>query len=96
MARGVDPVSELRDRFRTAVGFKRHVTRAGGNEAFSRSIAGRAGLQETDRPGIGDVGLVVTGDGATMAIKATGPNWIGKTVKGVAIGPFSCIVAWKL
>src|SRR5947209_4628702 len=56
---GVDPVAEFRG-FPTATGFRRFVAKAGGNEAFSRAIAARAALQETEEPKIGDVGLVET------------------------------------
>jgi hypothetical protein len=95
-AKGKDPVAHVRGRFRTATGFRRHVSAAGGNEAFSRDIAGRAGLRETDTPGIGDVGLVATGDGATMAIKLDANKWACKTLQGIAIAPFEQITAWRL
>ena len=53
-------------------------------------------MKETDRPGIGDVGLVATGDGATMAIKVDADKWACKTHQGIAIAPFEHITAWRL
>jgi hypothetical protein len=93
---GADPVKEFRRRFASAVGFQRHVRRAGGNESFARNVAERAGLVEIQVPELGDVGLVVTGDGATMAIKCAGRNWACKTLHGIAIAPFEQIIAWRL
>jgi hypothetical protein len=83
-------------RFKTPLGFRRFVTKHGGNENFSRSVAAKAGLEQTSAPMLGDVGLVYA-DGATMAIKADGSHWIVKrNSEGVAIGPFRHIVAWML
>jgi hypothetical protein len=93
---GSDPVEDVRGRFKTPIGFQRFVARADGNEAFSRRIAEAAGLAETDEPILGDVGLVATGDGATMAIKVDIKNWACKTADGIAIGPFEQITAWRL
>lgn len=89
-------MNELRGKFKTAVSFQRHVMKAGGNEQFSRDIAAKAGLNETGTPRLGDVGLVATGEGATMAIKVDGANWALKTETGIAIGPFEQIAAWRL
>lgn len=91
-----DPVGHVRGRFKTTTGFQRFVVSSGGNEAFSKEIASRAGLIETDEPILGDVGLVATGDGATMAIKVDANRWACKTVHGIAIGPFEQITAWRL
>jgi hypothetical protein len=93
---GCDPVAEYRGKFKTPLGFRRFVTKHGGNENFSRSVAAKAGLEQTSAPMLGDVGLVYA-DGATMAIKADGPHWIVKRHgEGIAIGPFRPIVAWML
>jgi Domain of unknown function (DUF6950) len=93
--KGFDPVAKYRKRFKTARGFQRFIVRNGGNEAFSRMVARKAGLVETETPQLGDVGLIYA-DGAMMAIKGDKNNWIAKTSGGVAIGPFECIVAWRL
>jgi hypothetical protein len=93
---GNDPVDDIRGRFKTASGFRRFVMSSGGNEAFSCSIAKRAGLVGTDRPMLGDIGLVATGDGATMAIKLDADKWACKTLDGIAIAPFGQIAAWRL
>jgi hypothetical protein len=93
---GSDPVEGVRGRFKTASGFRRHVAASGGNEEFSCRIAERSGLVETDKPVPGDVGLVATGDGATMAIKVDANRWACKTLYGIAIGPFEQITAWRL
>jgi hypothetical protein len=91
-----DPVGHVRGRFKSASAFRRFVMNAGGTEAFSRGIAEQAGLVETDHPILGDVGLVATGDGATMAIKVDSNRWACKTLYGIAIGPFEQITAWRL
>jgi hypothetical protein len=91
---GRDPVAEYRNRFGRRE-FTRRVLKAGGTEAFSRMIAYKAGLLETETPQLGDVGLIF-GDGATMAIKADFDRWAVKTSGGIAIGPFRCIVAWSI
>lgn len=96
LVRGVDPVEYLRHRFKTATGFRRHVRSAGGNETFSRRIAGRAELAETYTPKMGDVGLVQTERGAMMAIKVDGNKWVAKSETGIVIAPFHQIVAWSL
>lgn len=95
-AKGIDPVADIRGRFETATGFRRFVTKAGGNETFSRGIAERSGLEKTLWPNTGDVGLVATGEGATMAIKVEGNKWACKTLQGIAIAPFEQITAWRL
>jgi hypothetical protein len=69
---------------------------AGGNEAFSRAIAAKAGLKETDDPGRGDVGLVITGSGATMAICVGNSRWAAKSQDGVCIAAFPMIIAWRV
>lgn len=94
LSTGIDPVSQLRGRFRSAHEFRRHVEQLGGNEAFSRSIAKKARLIETNNPKPGDVGLVATGDGATMAINVGENKWAAKSLSGVTIAPFEHIVAW--
>jgi hypothetical protein len=96
MMTGEDPVADTRGRFKTVSGFVRHVASSGGNEEFSRQVAKRARLVETDAPIFGDVGLVATGDGATMAIKVDAERWACKTSYGIAIGPFEQITAWRL
>jgi hypothetical protein len=55
---GRDPVLKYRGRFSSSIGFQRHIMSIGGNEAFSRTVAAKAGLKATDEPGRGDVGLV--------------------------------------
>lgn len=72
------------------------VARAGGNEAFSRQIAERAGLTETLQPQRGDVGLVSNAAGATMAICIGDGRWAAKSPRGVLIAVCDVIVAWSL
>jgi hypothetical protein len=96
LVRGFDPVADYRKRFKTAAGFKRHVLAVGGNEAFSRAIAERAGLNETDRPKVGDVGVIDTQIGAAMAIKVPDDKWVAKGADGVVISPATCLIAWAV
>lgn len=96
LVRGVDPVADFRRRFKTAAWFRRMVKAAGGNEAFSRGVAERAGLVETDKPKRGDVGLISTAAGATMAIYVGGGRWAAKSPRGVAIAAFPPVVAWSV
>jgi hypothetical protein len=93
---GRDPVLKYRGKFSSSMGFKRHIMAAGGNEAFSRAIAAKAGLKETDDPGRGDVGLVITGSGATMAICVGNSRWAAKSQDGVCIAAFPMIIAWRV
>lgn len=96
LVRGFDPVGEFRRRFKTAAWFKRMVAKAGGNEMFSRGVAACAGLVETDTPKRGDVGLITTAAGATMAIYVGDGRWAAKSPQGVLIADFPLIVAWSV
>jgi hypothetical protein len=93
---GRDPVLKYRGKFSSSVGFKRHIMSIGGNEAFSRTVAAKAGLKATDEPGRGDVGLVITGSGATMAICVGNGRWAAKSQDGVCIAAFPMITAWRV
>lgn len=95
LVRCIDPVADFRG-FQTATGFKRLVAKSGGNEAFSRAVAERAGLQQTAEPDRGDVGLISTASGASMAIYVGDGQWAAKSPTGVTIAPFDVTVAWSL
>jgi hypothetical protein len=93
---GQDPVLKHRGKFTSSIGFQKFVVECGGAEAFSRSVASRAGLEETEDPSRGDVGLVVTGSGATMAICMGQGRWAAKSQDGVCIASFPLITAWRV
>lgn len=93
---GIDPVRDMRKRFDDAFAFQRFVLVRGGNEAFSRGIAERAGLSETGAPQRGDVGLVQTGAGAAMAICIGDGRWAAKSMHGVVIAEMPVITAWSI
>lgn len=94
--RGVDPSLPWRGRYRTARGAIRQIRRAGGdfNDVVSKAMAA-AGLAETAEPLPGDVGLVQTPAGVTLAIR-TPLGWAAKAERGIAAAPFHCVRAWSV
>ena len=91
--RGVDPAARWRGRYRTALGAKRNLRRGLGvvaGEAFAV-----AGLQRTTDPRPGDVGVVWTPQGASLAIR-TATGWAGKAETGIVVAPFETLFAWTV
>ncbi|MGA0564176.1 DUF6950 family protein [Ancylobacter sp. VNQ12] len=93
--RGVDPSAPWRGRYKTARGAMRHV-RKGGDfvDVVSRAMAD-AGLVETVYPQIGDVGVVLTPLGASLAVR-TYTGWAGKSERGVVVAPYALVKAWTV
>ncbi len=91
--RGVDPAAEWRGRYRTRRGAMRNV-----RPGFLLVVAGamaKAGLKTTDDPTPGDVGVVMTPQGASLAIK-TPTGWAGKAEAGIVVAPFTALEAWSI
>jgi hypothetical protein len=95
LRRGIDPAASLRGRYRTALGARRHIARAGGWEALTRRLAEQAGLSETDTPNAGDIGLVESEQGPMLAIR-TATGWACKGLRSIVVAPFKPIVAWSV
>ncbi len=94
--RGVDPAASLRGRYRTAIGAMRHVRRLGGFEAMARSLMAGCGFIATDRPDLGDVGLVKHPVvGPVFAIRCA-IGWAVKSPEGVAVGDYPTVVVWSV
>jgi len=54
-----------------------------------------AGLVETRDPLPGDVGVVLTPNGAAMAIR-TRRGWAVKSAVGFGVGPYPMLAAWRV
>lgn len=93
--RGVDPSAPWRGRYRTARGALRHI-RKGGDfvDVVSRAMAA-AGLAETSDPQPGDVGVVLTDMGGTLAVR-TSTGWACKSERGVVVAPYELVKAWTV
>lgn len=93
LRRGVDPAARWRGRYRTARAAHRNL-KNGLVSVASESMAS-AGLSATDDPQPGDVGVVLTGQGQSLAIK-TVTGWAGKAETGVVVAPFPVLAAWTV
>ena len=75
---GRDPASAWRGRYRTLLGAARLASAAGGMEALYAAACRAAGLVRTQRPLLGDVGL--------LRLPAQAGPTLGQSVGGIAIG----------
>lgn len=92
---GVDVFAVCRGQYHDLRSYARYVRKAGGFEQTVFHVMRLSGLPETQEPRLGDVGLVMTGNGPMGAIRlATG--WALKTVDGIAIREFPAIAAWRV
>lgn len=89
-----DPAAPYRGRYRTALGRERIVRREGGMLAVMEAGAARAGLEATDEPVRGDVGLVRVGERPVAAI-CLNRLWAAKG-EGVTVAPAEVIKAWRV
>lgn len=92
---GMDPSAPLRDRYRTKIGAKRHIARAGGLVPLIADHMAAAGIPETDEPQPGDLGVVVTAQGQAMAIR-TASGWACKGPHGLVLGQPVMLAAWSV
>ena len=92
---GIDPAAGLRG-YSDDRGAMLRIGRAGGFEELARQALGEtAGLEETELPQPGDVGLVEAGGCLTLAIK-TSSGWACKENDGLAILPATVRCAWRV
>lgn len=89
-----DPAKSYRGRYRTALGRERIVRREGGMLAVMDAGAARAGLESTESPLRGDVGLVRMSD-RTVAAVCLNRLWAAKG-PGVVVGPAEVLKAWRV
>lgn len=94
MRRGVDPAAHLRG-YTTERGALRHIRRAGDLPTLVALCMDGAGLERTDAPGPGDIGVVQTDQGPALALR-TERGWAAKAPAGVVVGPFLLIQAWAV
>lgn len=92
-----DPAAPWRGRYRTALGAKRIINRAGGELALLES---GLDLERTTDPLGGDVGLVrgltPKGEALCGAIRL-GSRWACLWQgRGVLVGPADCLAAWRV
>lgn len=88
---GVDPMAPLRGRYKTRLGALRLIRRMGGWQAMTEALAAQAGLV----PGgaaQGDLGLVETGRGPGLAVRAL-HGWAAPLDNGVVILP-RALASW--
>lgn len=93
--RGVDPGARWLGRYRTARGAALHLRRGGGLLAVATVAFAEAGLVATDAPAIGDVGIVMAGQGETLAIR-TATGWACAAVTGIGVAQFAAVKAWSV
>jgi hypothetical protein len=96
---GVDPAAHLRGRYHTALGCRRILRREGGPLSVVSRCAAGVGLEPTDTPRSGDVGVVAAlterGIEAVGAI-CTGPRWAMLGTRGLLVGPAQPFAAWRV
>ncbi len=92
---GVDPAAAWRGQCASEHDARRIVARGGGVLALAQAGCAAAGLVPTGDPLPGDVGVVLTPQGATMAIR-TRIGWACKTTDGLAVGPYPRLAAWRV
>lgn len=97
---GKDPALPWRGRYRTARGAARHLLRGAGAWPLSGALIPisakameSAGLQPTDAPKPGDIGLVETSNGFALAIR-TRTGWACKSPGGITVAPFHAFSVW--
>lgn len=94
--RGVDPAAPARGRYRTKLGWQRLASRAGGLTALVGGLLEAIGLEPTEAPKIGDVGVVIVPIvGEACAIR-TARGWAVKLTDGLIRADFRTVRAWSV
>lgn len=93
--RGIDPAAHLRGTYGGVIACNRLLRREGGLPALAGRLARSAGLEETETPVAGDVGVIVTGIGPFLMLCA-GAGWAWKTTDGVLFAPAAPLKAWAV
>lgn len=86
---GIDPMAAYRGRYGTALGAKRMA------RDLATAVHQAVTLPRTTTPVAGDVGLVETPAGPTMAIR-TARGWAVKTPAGMACANLKPLAAWRV
>ena len=93
---GLDPAAAWRGRYSTALGRERILKRDGGPLAVMTRGAESVGLQRTDEPKRGDVGLIRL-DGRDYGAVCLGERWALVTKSGLAaVKPDEILRAWRV
>ena len=79
---GIDPMANLRGRYRTAIGARRMIRNFGGMAALASTQATRYGLHELAAPVPGAIGVVDTDAGDVLAVCISPGVWAAKTTHG--------------
>ena len=95
LCRGVDVAAELRGTYSEALGARRLVEAYGGEIALADYFFGRVGIERTDDPLLGDVGLVRSDLGIVCAIRLL-RGWAVKADLGVTIDRADHLAAWSV
>lgn len=93
--RGVDPGQRLRGTYSSAFGCVRILHEAGGLPVLASRLAVEAGLEMTDEPVLGDVGVIEVADTQFLALKA-GAMWAVKSMRGIALLSAAPVLAWRI
>ena len=93
--RGMDPAADLRGTFRCHLGSLRLQRRSGGLADLVTGPMAAAGLERTDQPRAGDVGVVAISAGEIAGI-CLGDRWAMKTKEGIVIMPAAVVKAWSV
>lgn len=94
-ARGIDPAAKWRGVCNDGRHAARIIAEAGSLLAICREAFGAAGLQETDAPEPGDIGVIDTPVGQAVVIR-TKRGWAWKSEKGLTVVPSPYLAAWKV
>lgn len=95
--RGIDAGASLRGRYATLMGWTRIVRREGGLVALVGRLAREVGLEATEEPAPGDIGVVETKDlGPAGGIYVGTRGWAVKLNGGLVVGPARMLAAWKV
>lgn len=93
-----DPAAHLRGRYRTELGCVRVLARAGGVLAVVGDCARRIGLEPTERPRRGDVGVVMAE--TAHGVRAAGGLCLGRRwatrSDGLVVAEWPVVAAWRL
>ena len=98
--RGVDLAEGFRGRVRTALGAERFLRRRGGLLAFSAARAQACGLEATDAPISGDVGVVealgVGGKRVMAGAICAGRRWAVLGLTHLVVAEMAPLAAWRI
>lgn len=98
--RGGDPAAAFRGKYSTGLGCERIIETYGGLEGLVSSVALSLGLEKTDFPVRGDIGVIETpspdGRRPTAAICVGQRRWAVFSPSGLLVAPSNHIAAWSV